>query len=131
MQVADFVKTQRSWLAQVSAANTNRDGTGTLVDVAAAVANGPGLIIEELFAKAAVTTTDGQVRLFLDDGSNTRLFEELAIPAATVSATVQSAAVESSRISKETPLRLQAGWTLKASTHNAEAINIVASGGEF
>lgn len=35
-----FVQTPKTYMGQVSAANTNRDGTGTTVDIVTAGANG-------------------------------------------------------------------------------------------
>src|SRR5262249_27101643 len=55
-----FVGTPRTWLGQVSAANTNRDGTGTLVDIVSAGALGSRL--DQIEVVAIATTTAGVVR---------------------------------------------------------------------
>jgi hypothetical protein len=111
---------------QVSAANTNRDGTtGTYVTLVTAAASGTR--IAEIVAQATVTTTAGMVRLFLTDGSTTRMFDEIAIAAATVSASVKGTRVST----LYTNLVLPSGWSMKASTHNAEAINLFALGADL
>jgi hypothetical protein len=116
-------------LAQVSAANTNRDGTGTLVNVLTGAANGTR--IHKITIHAAVTTTAGMVRLFIfDAGSITRLWKEIAILAITVSATVKGHE-EIIELFGEDALHLPSGYILKASTHNAEAINVIAEGGNY
>jgi uncharacterized membrane protein len=72
-------------LAQLSVANTNRDGTGTLVDILTAAA--AGTRVDALEIVAAGTTTAGVVRLFLYDGTNNRLFKEILVDAVTPSTT--------------------------------------------
>jgi len=115
---------------QISTANTNRDGTGTLGTVLTASSTGNGVAVTVVTYIAAVTTTAGMVRLFLDDGSNKRLIAEIAVAAVTPSATVACAT------GTYTPpwadgLVIPPGWSLKASTHNAEAINVFAHYGTY
>lgn len=115
-------------LGQVSAANTNRDGTGTLVSILTGGANGTR--IHKIIVYATVTTTAGMVRLFITGGGNTRLWREVAIPALTVSATVMAHS-EIVELFGEGALHLPSTYILKASTHNAEAINVIAEGGDY
>lgn len=124
--LANFAGTPRTAQGQVSAANTARDGTGTVVSVFAAGASGSR--IDDIALVAAGTTTAGVVRLFLYDGSIYRLWKEVLVTAATPSATV---AVWSATII-DTGLILASGWSLRATTHNAEAINVlVTRAGDF
>lgn len=109
---------------QVSTANTSRDGTGTLATIKTGAAGGSK--IDEIRVKAAATTTAGMVRLFIDDGATVRLFDEVPIAAVTVSGTVES----DEEILTFDNLVLPEGYILKASTHNAEAINVVAFGAD-
>jgi hypothetical protein len=81
-----FTGTPRVGNAQVSAANTGRDGTGTVVDVLTGVAAGTKVF--EVRVQATVTTTAGMVRLYYYDGTNTRLFDEIPVTATTGSASV-------------------------------------------
>jgi len=106
----------------ISTANTNLDGTGTLGTVLTAASN--GTIIKTVTIKAQVSTTQGVVRLFVYDGTNTKLIAEVLIPAVTKSGTTDPA------FETTIPLDfyLKASWVLKASTQNAEAFNVIAEG---
>ena len=121
-----FATVPRIGFAQVSAANTNRDGTGTVVTVITGVA--AGTRIAEVVVEATVTTTAGMVRLYLFDGTNTRLFDEIAIAAATPSASVRTTRVSTVYTNLILP---SASWQLRASTHNAEAMNVIALGADL
>src|ERR1700743_191257 len=63
--------------AVISTANSNRDGTGTLGTVLTAGAN--GTLIPSVVVKAQGNTTAGAIRLFIFDGTNTRLFTEISV----------------------------------------------------
>ena len=118
-----FAVTPIVGMAQVSVANTNRDGTtGTYVTLL--TAGSSGTRVAEIVTQGSVTTTAGMVRLFLTDGTTTRMFDEVSIAAATVSGTVKGNRVSTTY----TNLVIPSGWSIKASTHNAEAINIWALG---
>lgn len=123
-----FAQTPVCANGQVSAANTARDGSGTIVTLFTAGANGAR--IEYIRAKATVTTTAGMVRIFIstNGGTDKRLLAEINIAAATVSATVQGAEGE---YRPTLPLMLPASALIYASTHNAEAINVFAHGGDL
>ena len=60
----------------VSTANANLDGTGT---ISAAIVTGAssGTQIKSVMIKAQVSTTAGMIRLFLYDGTNTKLLKEI------------------------------------------------------
>lgn len=112
----------------VSAANTNRDGSGTIVSIATGSA--AGFKINEVVAQATVTTTSGMVRLFIstDSGSNWDLFDEINIPAITVGAGTPAArgvATYKNLVLTGTSNRLG------ASTHNAEAFEVYALGADL
>jgi hypothetical protein len=124
----NFASTPRVAGVTVATANTNRDGTGTVATVIAAGANGTR--IDRLRAQAIVTTTAGQVRLFLYNGSAYFALQELAIAAATVSATVQGANAEVV-YGDLRPLTLPSGWSIVAATNNAESITVTAYGADF
>lgn len=124
-----FAATPRSIdRAAVSAANTNRDGSGTIVSIASGSA--AGFKVHEVVAQATVTTTAGMIRLYIstDSGSNWDLFDELPVAASTVSAS-QAA----SRVSRRYDNLVLTGTTnrLGASTHNAEAHEIYALGADL
>jgi hypothetical protein len=115
---ANYAATPKSALAQLSAANTNRDGTGTIVTVLTAGTSGSR--IDDIVITATATTTAGMVRLFLHDGTNARLFREVPVTAITPSATVQAFAASLPNLA----LVLAPGWSLRAATHNAESFNV-------
>ena len=126
---AQYAATPRSAVAQVSTANTNRDGTGTLVTVFTAASTGSR--IDDIVVQAVGTTTAGMVRLFLsfDGGTTNRLFAEIPVSAVTPSATVQAFRVAMLDMALLLP---NANALLRASTHNAETFNIIVSrAGDF
>lgn len=124
-----FVATPRLAVAQVSAANTNRDGTGTIVDVITGAATGTR--ITRITVTAIVTTTAGMVRLYIYDGSNTRLWKEVAVSAITVGASTPGFTSTIELLEERALILPSASYKIQASTHNAEAMNIVAEGGDF
>ena len=123
-----FTSTPRVGYGQVSAANTSRDGTGTLVTLLTGAAAGTKVF--EIAAQATVTTTAGMVRIFLslDSGTTKRLIDEMSIAAATVSASVKGTRIATTYSNLVLP---DASAVLYASTHNAEAINVAAFAGDL
>lgn len=66
---AQYASVPRSSVAQVSTANTNRDGTGTLSNIVMASAKAlGGMRIDAINIQAVSTTTAGMVRLFVQKG---------------------------------------------------------------
>lgn len=122
--------TANTGMAVISTANSNLDGTGTLGTILTAGASGSGwkgCRIENISIKALVTTTTGMVRLFIYDGTNTRLITEVFIPSVTKSGTEPSF---ETRLSLGN-FQLQAGYSLKASTQNAESFAIIVEGNDW
>jgi hypothetical protein len=123
---AQYAATPRSGSAQVSAANTNRNGTGTIVTVFTAGASGSR--VDDIWIVAAGTVTAGVVRLFVNDGTNIRLWQEVMVTATTPSTTVQ---VFNTALLNQA-LILPTGWSLQAATNNAETFNVlVTRAGDF
>jgi hypothetical protein len=123
---AQYASTPRAALGQVTAANTNRDGTGTIATIFTAGSSGSR--VDDIKIQATGTTTAGVVRLFLHDGTNARLFAEVLVPAVTPSTTVPAftAALVNQAII------LPNGWSLRASTNNGETFNVMVSrAGDF
>lgn len=123
-----FTSTPRVGVANVAAANTNRDGTGTITALITGAAAGTKVF--EIAAQATVTTTAGMVRIFIttDAGSTWRLFDELSIAAATASASVKATRIATSYANLILP---DANHRLGCTTHNAESINVVALAGDL
>ena len=124
-----FAATPKQAAAQVSTANTNRDGTGTTALLATGGSSGSR--IERVRMVAAGTTTAGVLRLYLslDGGTTKQLLRETLVTAATPSTTVAVFMAE-----EVFPGGLQlpdASAQLYASTHNGETFNLFAEGGDY
>ncbi len=116
----------RTEVAQLTVANSLRDGTGAIVNVFTAGASGSR--IDDITITPAATTTAGMVRFFIHDGTNTRFWREFPIAANTLSATNPAISTLLSRLG----LVLKAGYSLRASTEKNETINVVVtSSGDF
>lgn len=120
-----FITSLRTEAANLSVANPNRDGTGTVATVFTAGASGSKVI--KISVKFTVSNTTGMIRLFLHDGSTYYLWQEL-----TVDATITASATVAAFYKEITPdLILETGWSLRASTEKAESSNIVITGGDY
>jgi len=123
---AQYAATARTATTSVSTANTNRNGTGTIATVFTAGSSGSR--IDDIFIVATGTTTAGVVRLFVNDGTTSWLWQEIIVPAITPSTSV---AVFSAALLNQS-LILEDGYSLRASTNNAETFNIlVTRAGDF
>lgn len=113
--------TANTGFTTLTTANPNLDGTGTLGTVLTAASN--GTLIKSITVSSNGDSTDGMVRLFIYDGTNTRLFMEIPILA------VDSSSVNP-RFSVQIPMEftLKAGYILKASTENTASLNVIAEG---
>lgn len=119
----DMAGTPDTRVTQISTANTNRDGGGTVTTVWSAGANGSK--VKKVKIKAQATSAAGAVRLYLNDGTNVRPLAEFLVPALTVSTTVSP--FERDYVPYK-GIHLPTGWSLQASTHNAETFTITVEG---
>lgn len=117
---AETQYTANTGMVTISTANSNLDGTGTLGTLLTAGAN--GTLVKTITFKAQTNVTQGMLRLFIYDGTNTRLYQEIEVHAVTKSA--QDRSFETTIACN---LRLKAGDVLKASTQNAETFNVIAN----
>ena len=123
---AQYASTVTTAAVQVTTANTNRDGTGTITTVLTAAASGTR--IDDIYMVATGTTTAGVIRLFVHDGTNARLLSETLVTAITPSTTVQ---VWSNTLLSQA-IVLKTGYSLRASTNNTETFNIIVTrAGDF
>lgn len=83
-----FISTARIGRCSLSTANTATDGTGTITDLIVGVSAGTRVIA--ITAKGTATTVAANVNLFLFDGTNWDLFDQIAVTAITGSNTVIS-----------------------------------------
>lgn len=128
---ANYASTPKCGIGQISTANTNRDGTGTIGTIFTAGASGSR--IDAINIKATGTTTAGMIRLFIHDGTNARLLTEVPVMAITPSGTLPSweAQLNTNTMTQVLPLVLPTGYSLRAATNNAETFNVIALGGDF
>ena len=121
-----FAATPRIASVNIATANTNRDGTGTVATLITGVA--AGTRVSEIVIKARVNTTAGQVRVFLYDGTTYYAFDEIAVAAATVSASVQGTRVSTTYNNLILP---SASWSVRVSNHTGESIDVTALGADL
>lgn len=121
---AETQYTANTGMVTISTGNTNLDGSGTLGTLVTAASN--GTLVKSVTFKAQGNTTQGMLRLFIDDGSNTRLVEEIEVPAVTKSA--QDCSFETTI---QCNYRLKAGYILKVSTENSETFNVIANAADW
>jgi hypothetical protein len=128
---AQYASVPKVGVGQISTANTTRDGTGTIGTVFTAGTNGSR--IDMIDVQATATTTAGMVRLFVHNGTNAILLGELPVVAVTPSGTSPAFTMQlnTNTMSQLLPIVLPTGWSLRASTNNAEAFNVIAFGGDF
>lgn len=113
--------TANTGFTTLTTANPNLDGSGTLGTVLTAASN--GTLIKSITVSSNGDSTDGMVRLFIYDGTNTRLFMEIPILAVDSSSVNPRFAVQISL-----DFTLKTGYILKASTENTASLNVIAEG---
>lgn len=122
-----FAATPRIGTVNIATANPNRDGTGT---IATLITSGTaGTRVTEIVCKARGVTTAGMVRVFLHDGTNFFLFDEISIAA--VATPGASTATTRTRNNYDNLILPSASWSLRVSTHNAESIDVTALGADL
>src|SRR6186997_1540402 len=100
-------------IVTISTANSNLDGSGTIGLVL--TAGHTGTKIKRIVVKAQGNTSEGMVRLFIQNGGGGfGLYSEIMVPSS-----VQNAVTKSFEFCLETDLVLNTGWGLYASTQNA------------
>lgn len=105
----------------ISTANSNLNGSGTLGTVISGANHGTSLSV--ITVKAVNATTQGMVRLFIGFGGSYFLWREVMVPASTPTG-VEKSFYKILSVN----LLLKNGHTLYASTENAESFNIIATG---
>jgi hypothetical protein len=111
--------TAKNGIAVIATANSNLDGTGTIGSIITAASN--GTLIKRLYLKATGNTTEGMIRIYVYDGSNSRIIQEVQVPSITCSGTTPAFETV-----LELNLTLKSGYILKASTQKAETFNVIA-----
>lgn len=114
----------------VTIANTNRDGISGSGYVVFASGASLGTRIAEIVTQATGVTTAGMVRVYISGFgiTNSPLFDEISIGAVAS----PGASTKANRVSTTyNNLVLQSGQFLRATTHNAEGINVFALGADL
>lgn len=126
-----FTATPKVAIAAIATANTNRDGTGTIGTLW--TAGSLGSRIETITITATGATTAGMIRLYIHNGTTAFLWKEIDVSAITPTATVKAFTytLDCGDANHPNILVLQAGYTLRASTHIAETFNVLVFGGDY
>lgn len=124
-----FPLTPRIMAGNVSVANANRDGTGTVVTLGTAGANGTR--IEEVVLKATGQPAASNVILFLHDGANYFIWDEIVLGTPAAGSTTVASYRESRSYRN---LVLPTGWSLRATITVALTTGVMvveALGGDY
>jgi len=124
---AQYASTVKAATVSLTAtANTARDGTGTITTIQTAGTSGTR--IDDIYIVATGTTTAGVIRLFIHNGTAAFLWQEILVTATTPSTTQASW----SYTLLNQGLTIPTGYSLRASTNNAETFNVlVTRSGDF
>jgi hypothetical protein len=121
-----YAATPCTAMCQVTTANTARDGTGTLVDLITAGANGTR--VDDIMFSATGNSVAGVITLFIYDGTYTRLILEMATTAITASTTAVAWKQQFTNLG----IILKSGWKIKVGITTTQTINcIVTRGGDL
>lgn len=123
-----FVQTVKNASATTSTANTGRDGSGTISTLCTAGANGSKVFT--IVVNFEVTTTAGTVRLYIssDNGTTWDMFEEIYVPAITVSASQPAFRWEKSY---DNLVLVATNGKIGFAPHAAEAVTATAFYGDY
>lgn len=125
---AKFEQTMRHANVTFNTANTNLDGTGTIASIITGVANGTR--VTKVWFQAIVSTTAGLLRIFLYDGTNHRMIDQIPVPVITLS-TVYVKPFHYEWIPAGGVLLPSTSHILKVATYVGESFNAVAEGWDF
>ena len=110
-------------IATADASYTAPTSVGTLITGAST-----GTRIAEIVVKNAATSSSAIVRIFLYDGTNYWLFDEVTIAAATGSATVQQTRVSTTYNNLILP---SSSWSVRVTTSVAQTTHVTAFGADL
>lgn len=124
-----FISTPRIGRCSLSTVNTATDGTGTITDLITGVAAGTRVL--SINVQATGTTTGGMVNIFLWDGTQWDLFDQITISNVTGSSTVKGHRLVTAYTDLVLP---NASWKLGATITIAPSVGTVrvaAFGGDL
>lgn len=129
---AQYASTPKFGSATLTSADTSLTAPTTVGTIISAGASGTR--IDYIDLQGVATTTSGLVNLFVYDGTNYILWQQVPVIAVTSSTTVPafSAVLSSNSNSNVMPLTLPTGYSLRATTSVAQTgIRVTAYGGDF
>jgi hypothetical protein len=124
-----FTTTPKIGIANISAANANRDGSGTIPTVFTAGSSGSR--IEEVVVKAEDNPADSIIILWIYDGATAFIFDEIDLGDPGAASTTVTAFRLSRRYEN---LVLPTGYSLRATltvAPTAGDVNVIGLGGDF
>jgi hypothetical protein len=123
-----FISTPRLASVNVATANTAIDGTGTITPLITGAAAGTRVL--EIDVQCAATSAAANVSIFIstDGGTTFRLFDQIAVTAATASNTVKA----NRNVTAYTNLVLPStSHVLGVTTSISQSTNVIALGGDL
>lgn len=129
---AQYASTPKFGSAVLTTADTSLTAPSTVGTVVSAGASGTRIDYIEIMGVA--TTVAGLINLFVYDGTNYILWQQIPVQAVTTSTTTPSymAAMSSNGNANVMPLTLPTGYSLRATTTVAQTgIRVTAYGGDF
>lgn len=125
----NFIGAPRIGRASLSTANTATDGTGTITDLIVGVSAGTRVL--EVVTQATGTTVAALVNLFLWDGANWDLFDQITISGSTGSNTAKGNRVSTSYQNLVLPsATAKLGCTITVAP-SAGTVRVTALGGDL
>lgn len=129
---AQYASTPKFGSAVLTTADTSLTAPSTVGTIVSAGASGTRIDYIEVMGVA--TTVAGLINLFVYDGTNYILWQQIPVQAVTTSTTAPSymAAMSSNGNANVMPLTLPTGYSLRATTTVAQTgIRVTAYGGDF
>lgn len=124
----------RPKLSQLTTANDNLDGTGSLVAVAVGT-TGKMTLVTSIHAAAIAATTLGALRFFIFDGTNTRYLggatDWIIYPLTPSSPTVPAWSRMGMPFGYQNGIMLLATWELRMATKVTETFNIITDSVDY
>ena len=124
-----FISTPRIGRCSLSTANTATDGTGTITDLIVGVAAGTRIL--SVNVQGTATTVASLVNLFLNDGTQWDLFDQITISATTGSTTAKGYRLVTAYTDLVLP---SASWKIGATitvTPTSGTVRVAAFGGDL
>lgn len=124
-----FISTPRIGRCSLSTANTATDGTGTITDLITGVTAGTRVL--SINVQGTAQTAAGLVNVFLYDGTNWDLFDQITISAVTGSTTVKAHRVVTSYTDLVLPSASHKLGVTITVTPTSGTVRVAAFGGDL